>query len=552
MIITLLLTLIQWLIPIIFFLSLVLAVLVLICKFLGFFKRPFNVEANTIVLGIFHPYCHQSGGGERVLWCAIRALVDCLDRIKKQHKGVKIHVFIYTGDVDISGKEILSRAQERFGITGLTDQNRVKIDFIYIRSRTLLEAKWYPRLTLVGQALGSILVAIECLFLALPDIWLDTTGAAFAYPVARFLGVPIIATYTHYPMISSDMLQAVAERRPGYNNAALIAQSFTLTYFKLMYYKFVAWLYGCAGRESTLTIVNSSWTKAHIDNVWGLATKTIEKEVQVQNKQKQNSRKRSASLSSSKRRDSNLLTESLLLQSDHVIHHHSNSNLTKYPESVVVYPPCNTVDLESLPLTGRLRRVISIAQFRPEKDHPLQLRAFAAFKRSDETAFSDVILQLVGGVRDEGDKARVDSLKALATELGIANSVEFHVNLPYPKLRAMLGQATCSLHTMWNEHFGIVVVESMAAGCVTIAHRSGGPLSDIIKHGETGFLASTDQEYAQALINIFTSRKSSKADIEAIAKRGRIESRRFSEEIFQQDFSLHFSPLLELSLQTQR
>lgn len=27
-------------------------------------------------VGIFHPYCNAGGGGERVLWCAIRALQE--------------------------------------------------------------------------------------------------------------------------------------------------------------------------------------------------------------------------------------------------------------------------------------------------------------------------------------------------------------------------------------------------------------------------------------------------------------------------------------------
>jgi hypothetical protein len=27
------------------------------------------------------------------------------------------------------------------------------------------------------------------------------------------------------------------------------------------------------------------------------------------------------------------------------------------------------------------------------------------------------------------------------------------------------------IHTMWNEHFGIGIVEMMAAGLLTIAHR---------------------------------------------------------------------------------
>jgi hypothetical protein len=33
---------------------------------------------------------------------------------------------------------------------------------------------------------------------------------------------------------------------------------------------------------------------------------------------------------------------------------------------------------------------------------------------------------------------------------------------------------------MWNEHFGISVVEMMAAGLVVVAHNSGGPSMDIV------------------------------------------------------------------------
>jgi glycogen synthase len=33
---------------------------------------------------------------------------------------------------------------------------------------------------------------------------------------------------------------------------------------------------------------------------------------------------------------------------------------------------------------------------------------------------------------------------------------------------------------MWNEHFGISIVEMMAAGLIVVAHKSGGPLMDIV------------------------------------------------------------------------
>ena len=45
--------------------------------------------------------------------------------------------------------------------------------------------------------------------------------------------------------------------------------------------------------------------------------------------------------------------------------------------------------------------------------------------------------------------------------------------MPFSELRSLLGNAVAGLHTMVDEHFGIVVVEYMAAGVIPIAHNSG-------------------------------------------------------------------------------
>ena len=46
---------------------------------------------------------------------------------------------------------------------------------------------------------------------------------------------------------------------------------------------------------------------------------------------------------------------------------------------ICVFPPCNTDALQRLPLERKLKRLylVSVAQFRPEKNHELQLHAFA-------------------------------------------------------------------------------------------------------------------------------------------------------------------------------
>lgn len=64
----------------------------------------------------------------------------------------------------------------------------------------------YPRFTMLGQAAGSVAVAWQGLRQLVPELWVDTTGWAFPYPLARLAGSRV-AAYVHYPTISSDMLQ---------------------------------------------------------------------------------------------------------------------------------------------------------------------------------------------------------------------------------------------------------------------------------------------------------------------------------------------------------
>lgn len=48
-------------------------------------------------------------------------------------------------------------------------------------------------------------------------------------------------------------------------------------------------------------------------------------------------------------------------------------------------------------------------------------------------------------------------------------------------------------------------MECMAAGLITVAHRSGGPLADIIEPSptaQTGYLATEPDEYARAILEI--------------------------------------------------
>ena len=75
-------------------------------------------ESTDRVIAFFHPYCDAGGGGERVLWCGIRA-------IQRRFPAEKI--VIYTGDVNSAPDQIISKANRNFNI----EINVENLEFIY-------------------------------------------------------------------------------------------------------------------------------------------------------------------------------------------------------------------------------------------------------------------------------------------------------------------------------------------------------------------------------------------------------------------------------------
>lgn len=375
------------------------------------------------VIAFLHPYCASGGGGERVLWVGVAAVHAAL--------GSRARLVIYTGDVGVSAAAMRNKAESRFGVRVPAD-----IELCYVRSRRLVEPALYPIATLVGQSVGSMLLAVECLVRLPPRVFVDTTGFAFTYPVARFLGGCSVAAYVHYPTISTDMIKSVSDRVAAFNNRSLWTRGWA-RFAKLAYYRCFAAAYGAAGRSATSVMTNSTWTNGHISSLWACS-------------------------------------------------------------SAVVFPPCDTERLCSdvRPKNDRLV-VVSLAQFRPEKNHKLQLDAWA---RLPPDVRDKATLVVAGAARNEADETLLERLRDDCAALGLDSSVRFVVGAPRADIVALMADASIGLHTMRLEHFGIAVVEMMAAGLVPVAHASGGPLLDIVgDQGDRGFVADTADDYARCL-----------------------------------------------------
>lgn len=121
-------------------------------------------------------------------------------------------------------------------------------------------------------------------------------------------------------------------------------------------------------------------------------------------------------------------------------------------------------------------------------------------------------LVLVGAARAQ-DSTYIDVLRSAASGLDI----EFRLNAPHADLEFLyqsaqfLWHATgygedAGRHPELMEHFGIVVVEAMSAGCVPIVFNGGGPPS-IVERGCSGIVWSDLTELVQQTVRLAQNSK---------------------------------------------
>ena len=373
------------------------------------------------IIGFLHPFCNAGGGGERVLWAAIKAT---------QKRWPNAVCAVYTGDRDAAKSTILERVENRFNI----HLHPPTVVFIYLQTRSWVLSSTWPRFTLLGQSLGSLIMGYDAFSRVVPDIFIDTMGYSFTLALSKFL-FPRIPTgaYVHYPTISTDMLSSLdAEVGKGVNAGT---GKGIKGFGKRKYWQAYAHLYSRSGSDVDIVMTNSSWTQAHIQSLWGLYRKSRRKVHAVK----------------------------------------------------VLFPPVavddilEAIDLEGPKAASREKTLLYVAQFRPEKTHDLILRSFSKMLQSSEKPdLKGAKLVLIGSVRDSDDAKRVYQLRLLARELKIAEDVKFICDASWLEILDWLRKSWVGVNAMWNEHFGIGVVEYQAAGLICVVNNSGGPKADIV------------------------------------------------------------------------
>lgn len=96
-----------------------------------------------------------------------------------------------------------------------------------------------------------------------------------------------------------------------------------------------------------------------------------------------------------------------------------------------------------------------------------------------------------------GSGAEETSLRSLSDELGMQSQVVFHGQQKREDAQKIVAEADCFVMVSSREAFGLVYVEAMAKGCITVATKGQG-IDGVIVNGENGFLCESNNVEALA------------------------------------------------------
>lgn len=168
-------------------------------------------------------------------------------------------------------------------------------------------------------------------------------------------------------------------------------------------------------------------------------------------------------------------------------------------ESEVINPPVDTkYFLQKEPNQNQENKIVTLSGYSPKR-HIERIPKIASK--------SKLGIFLIIGKTDKYSSNTINNLETLNQTLDIKNRVELLKNIPRPKLRELLSSAKIYLHPMPNEHFGTAIVEAMAAGCIPIVDKSGGPWLDILdqKQGKYGYAYETIEEASKYIHLLLTN-----------------------------------------------
>ncbi|MBD2163290.1 glycosyltransferase family 4 protein [Calothrix membranacea FACHB-236] len=145
---------------------------------------------------------------------------------------------------------------------------------------------------------------------------------------------------------------------------------------------------------------------------------------------------------------------------------------------------------------------VSSYQFHPKPSDPPYLAFLGRISPEKGTHLAIAIAKKAGWhlkIAGKVDVVDVEYYEKEIKPLIDGKQIEYLGEANHEQKNALMGGAVATLFPItWREPFGLVMVESMAAGTPVIAMKLGSTV-EIIDHGKTGFLCENIEEFVKAI-----------------------------------------------------
>jgi D-inositol-3-phosphate glycosyltransferase len=201
------------------------------------------------------------------------------------------------------------------------------------------------------------------------------------------------------------------------------------------------------------------------------------------------------------------------------------------PERVVIVPP--GVDLSMFQPMDRAdarrevgygsgRLLLFVGRLERLKGVEVAIRALSLLR---DRRHDDVRLLILGEDSHENDESEKDRLKAIATEVGVRDRVDFVGSVAHHELPYFYAAADVCVMPSYSESFGLVALEAQACGCPVVASTVSG-LRSVVRDEVSGYLIDQHDAaaYAERIGRLLADRELA----EQMGRRGRLLAQRFS------------------------
>jgi D-inositol-3-phosphate glycosyltransferase len=171
---------------------------------------------------------------------------------------------------------------------------------------------------------------------------------------------------------------------------------------------------------------------------------------------------------------------------------------------------------------GEERLLLFVGRLERLKGVEIAIRALSLLR---DRRHEDVRLLVLGEDSRDGDESEKERLKAIASELGVRDRVEFAGSVAHHELPYFYAAADVCVMPSYSESFGLVALEAQSCGCPVVASTASG-LRAVVRDEVSGYLVDGHDPaiYAERIGRLLEDRELA----QQMGRRARLLAQRFS------------------------